>query len=469
LRLADEGRLDLDRPVADYLPEWFAQAQTSSPLERVGRLKLRLILGHLSGISVTYFLDYPDYDPFRNLRTYLADVNLKHPPGTKYLRSGAMIDLLGVVLQSVSGQPFATLAEASVFGPLGMDASSFRYQDSPRFASLRYKSAAPDSYATRVPGFREAVVPCGSMQSSLHDLAIFGSTLLGPGAPLLSPAGRDALFTPQDASMAKHLDPPAGCVWRLSLPELAYLGRVAWYSGKFFSHRCFIVLLPDGGLGAVCATNAWSIIDRETLLPMAVEVLKAQAREGLGIPEPKAPRLSPVPLGANLRAKIRGTYASTRGVYQVDTGPTSLRVASSALDVVLVHTGGGRFRAVGEGPVASAVYADPDTLSLVLPNGVQIEALRALPGRTHQAWLQRRGIYRLATLTSNSLYAVALDSFGGLPVISGDDGVQFLIEPRPDGRADIRCDESSRLFGRDIAAPEPGVLRLGEVTYRLNR
>jgi CubicO group peptidase (beta-lactamase class C family) len=470
LRLADAGRLDLDGPVAGALPDLFGQAPAGSPLERVGRMSPRLLMSHLAGTDAGYFLNYADYDPFVNLRKYLSDVNLKYPPGVKYVRSGGMIDLLGLVLQRVGGQPFETLAQGEVFGPLGMASSSFRYQGSAQFARVRYKSAPPDWYATWLPGFRDVLAPCGSLQTSLRDLTAFGTALLDPASTFLAPAARADLFTPRNPEAAARQGFAAGYVWKLTLPELAYLGRVAWYSGKFLSHRCVIVLLPDRDLGVVCATNSWSIFDRETLLPMAIELLEAQAQVRYGIREPEAPRWMPEPLGPSLRAALPGCYASEFGVYRVAVGPASLQLASSALDADLVHTGGGVFRAAGAGSVLRAAFTAPDALDLKLRDGMALEATRIEPSRAHRAWLRRHGTYRLADPVDNALFAFTLEQFAGLPVISsGDDGVQFLVEPRPDGSAGIRCDEASRLFGRELRVLGAGELSLGGIRYRLTR
>lgn len=211
LQLVDAGLLDPERPIATYLPELFDRAPTGSPIEKTGRLKVRLLMSHLSGTSANFFLGFRDYDPFLNLRNYLEDVNLKFPPETKYLRSGAMIDLLGLAVEKASGKRFEDLARTALFAPLGMEASSFRYQDSPLLASLRYKSAAPDSYATRIPGFREAVAPSGSMQTSIKDLVAFYAALLREGletgSHLLASNSFAAMFSSQSEDGASARPP----------------------------------------------------------------------------------------------------------------------------------------------------------------------------------------------------------------------------------------------------------------------
>jgi CubicO group peptidase (beta-lactamase class C family) len=469
LRLADAGLIDPEQPIAAYLPEMFSGAPSGRPLERIGKLKVRLLMSHLSGTDANFFLGFRDYDPFSNLGRYLEDTNLKYPPETKYLRSGSMIDLLGLALEKTRGIRFEQLAETELFNPLGMKASSFRYQDSPQLASLRYKSAGPGSYATRIPGFRETIVPSGSMQSSIRDLVGFYSALLRrpteSGVHLLSPASREAMFSAR-TGMSQRQGPQTGYVWKLSLPELAHLGKVAWYSGKYFSHRNVVILLPDLGLGIVCATNAWSIFDRETILPMAIEVLKTYARENLKLPEAASPVPIRVSMPRRLKDQVDGLYASTNGVYRIQTKGDAIEVSSSAMDGTLEYAGQNEFHSGPERLLEQVVFTPPDSLGLHLKNGMDIEAQRIRSTPRNRVWLKRRGTYRITRSQDSVPFAFTLDSFEGLPIIAGDDGIQLLLEPLSKERAIIHCDESSRFFGKEIQVSGDRGLLLDGIPYQ---
>jgi CubicO group peptidase (beta-lactamase class C family) len=467
LQQIDAGRLDPEQPVATYLPEVFAEAAAGGSLEKIGRLKVRLLMSHLSGTDANFFLSFRDYDPFVNIKTYLQGEILKFPPEAKYVRSGAMVDLLGLALEKTSGKAFEDLAQENLFAPLGMTSASFRYRDSPLFASLRYKSAAPDSYATRIPGFREAVAPCGSMQSSLRDLTRFYSEILramaDTGNSVLSHQACVAMLSTQDEAAARHQGLRAGYLWKLTLPELAYLGPVAWYSGKFLSHRNVVILLPDLGIGILCATNAWHIIDRDTILPLAIEVIKAYARENLHLPEPELPALHPKVIPASMKTRVTGVFASTSGIYRVDAKRDAIQVSSDTVDAMLVYTGNNLFRSDSR---VEAIFAAPGSLSFTLRSGARIEAEKVRRLSAHRDWLKLNGTYRLASPATGVLYAFTLGSFDDVPVISGDDGVKFLLDPGPAGEAAIRCDEASRFFGLKLQLTASGELRLGGIVYR---
>jgi hypothetical protein len=350
-----------------------------------------------------------------------------------------------------------------------MRASSFRFLDSPLFASMRYKSAKPDTYATRLPGFREVVAPSGSMQSSLRDLVTaFAALLRPPGdprTPLLSSQALKAMFSSRNEAAAQRQGLRVGYGWKLSLPELAYLGDLAWYSGKHMSHRNVVILLPGLRIGVVCATNAWSIIDRETILPMAVAVIKAYAQANLNLTE-AAPKAERVAMPAQLKAQVGGLYVSSFGIYRVEPEPQGIRVGSDAMDILLDHGGQGAFHPGPGGPVAKIVFLPPDTLTLFLRNGMVIEAQRSQPGPDAGLWLRRQGTYRIAQTAPGAQYAFSLGSVEGFPVISGDDGLELALEVRAPDRAAITCDESSRFFGKELRVEGDRGLRLDGVLYR---
>jgi CubicO group peptidase (beta-lactamase class C family) len=470
LQLVDAGLLDPEQPVAEYLPELFAVAAQGSSLERIGALKIRLLMSHLSGTGANFFLGFRDYDPFLNLRDYLKNVNLKYPPETKYLRSGAMIDLLGLAIERASGKSFEDLSRTALFEPLGMAASSFSYRNGPQLASLRYKSAGPDSYATRIPGFREAVVPSGSMQSSLKDLVAFYSVLLrmrsATTTRLVSRESSEAMFSSQSEAVWHRQGLRIGYAWKLSLPALAYLGEVAWCSGKHFSHRNVVILLPGLGVGVVCATNAWSIFEGETILPMAIEILATYARDELKIAEPPAVIPARAPLSQRLRAQVGGLYASPSGVYRLRSGPGGLVLSSRTMEITLQHGAENDFHPGPDEVFAKITFTPPGSLSLHMRNGMVVEAQRVRPSANGRLWLQRQGTYRLAQPHPGALFAFTLGAFQGLPVITGDDGVELLLEPATGDHATIRCDETSRFFGQELQVSGDQELLLQGIPYQ---
>jgi CubicO group peptidase (beta-lactamase class C family) len=116
LVLVDQGRVELEAPVARYLPRF-----TGGGRERV---TVRMLLDHTSGL--------PAYVPFyklaatrRGALALLYRQPLRHPPGTVTEYSDLNGMLLGLLVEAVSGSRLDRFATRAVFAPLGMTATAF--------------------------------------------------------------------------------------------------------------------------------------------------------------------------------------------------------------------------------------------------------------------------------------------------------------------------------------------------------
>jgi len=123
--LVDDGKLGFDDPVEKYLPEFRNQwvVQEATPDRRVlvkatRPITLRDLLTHTSGLG-----EYQVTDPhwtLANMSMALAREPLRFQPGSRWAYSTAGIDLLGRVVEVVSGMPFADFMQKRLLDPLGM-------------------------------------------------------------------------------------------------------------------------------------------------------------------------------------------------------------------------------------------------------------------------------------------------------------------------------------------------------------
>lgn len=116
LRLAAAGRLDLDLPIQQYVPDFPAKPGSITP---------RLLLGHLAGIR--HYRDYGEINSsrrFARLRDALVlfqDDPLVATPGTRFAYSTFGYTLLGVSLEHACGQSFDVCLREWLLKPVGMD------------------------------------------------------------------------------------------------------------------------------------------------------------------------------------------------------------------------------------------------------------------------------------------------------------------------------------------------------------
>jgi CubicO group peptidase (beta-lactamase class C family) len=112
LRLVDAGKLQLDRPLYEYLP------LVDGDNDRMRRVTLRHVLSHSTGLP--------------NWRKEAGPLEPAADPGTSFSYSGEAFFYLQRVMESVTGMPFAHLMGDLVLSPLGMTNSSFVWR--PEFA-----------------------------------------------------------------------------------------------------------------------------------------------------------------------------------------------------------------------------------------------------------------------------------------------------------------------------------------------
>jgi D-alanyl-D-alanine carboxypeptidase len=106
LQLADENKLDLNKPVKDYLP-WLKVDSTYAPFTT------HHLLSHTAGLSGVPLL----------MRVATTTLRVGFEPGTKWLYSNIGYVLLGFLLESLEQRPFAEIMRRRVLDPLGMSQS----------------------------------------------------------------------------------------------------------------------------------------------------------------------------------------------------------------------------------------------------------------------------------------------------------------------------------------------------------
>jgi CubicO group peptidase (beta-lactamase class C family) len=123
MQLVEAGKVDLDAPVKRYIP-WFRVADP----EASSRITVRDLLNQTSGLptreTATQFLkaDSSDSALEKQVRD-LKDTRLTAPVGTKFEYSNFNFDVLGLIVQTVSGQSYEEYVQRHIFTPLEMNHS----------------------------------------------------------------------------------------------------------------------------------------------------------------------------------------------------------------------------------------------------------------------------------------------------------------------------------------------------------
>lgn len=120
LQLAEQGKIDINAPIARYLPDLrFADGNEK-------KLTLIHLLTHHSGFPLDWFGDKND---LKSLLVVLAQERLLAPPGARHLRSVIDYELIGHLLERLTGKSLDLLLEERLFLPLGMNRSRLARSD----------------------------------------------------------------------------------------------------------------------------------------------------------------------------------------------------------------------------------------------------------------------------------------------------------------------------------------------------
>lgn len=115
LQLVDEGKVELDEPAVNYIPELTLNDT------RWNQVTVRQLLSHTSGLPNPIIVG--PADTLKHGVSRFHDWNLQSEPGEKYAYSNANYWILAYLVEQVSGMTFADYLKQKVFSPLGMEDS----------------------------------------------------------------------------------------------------------------------------------------------------------------------------------------------------------------------------------------------------------------------------------------------------------------------------------------------------------
>ena len=266
VQLVDDGLVDLDAPVTDYLPELAPGGQT---------VTIRDLMHHRSGLTTRAGIE-----PFAgglgaDLETNVGRLGTFLEGGAPFEYSNANYDTLALVVERVAGVDFADYIQDQVFTALDMTDS---YLD-PDVA--QQSGLAAGHYHWLFAGFRPDVptMPLGlagshTMFSSAEDLTHLLIANLNNGnyrgTAVVSEEALQVLHEPRPID-TDSLYGYVGGLRALPPGSLATTGPLAgsaymWHDGGSPSYRSHVWMVPEAGVGFVVLVNANDLTD-ESFLP----------------------------------------------------------------------------------------------------------------------------------------------------------------------------------------------------------
>ena len=273
MMLVEEGRIALDEPVAKYIPAWrdlaiyvggmpmlsapppgppqFITAPVARPMQIVDLLRhtsgLTYGFQNRTGVDAAYRSQeigvIGQGGTMQSMIDDLAKVPLEFSPGTAWNYS-VSTDVLGYLIEKISGQPFADYLRTKIFEPLGMKDTGFHVpaEKASRFAACYSVDGKGGKVLQDDPEKSPFLAPPsffsggGGLVSTTADYLQFCRMLLGRGA-----LGDVRLLSPKTLALMTSNHLPGG----KTLPELSQsLFSEATYDGVGFGLGFAVTMDP---------------------------------------------------------------------------------------------------------------------------------------------------------------------------------------------------------------------------------
>ncbi len=272
LQLVETGKLDLDRDVREYVPEF---PKKEHPITS------RQLLAHLGGIvhysngkvirtEREYTVEHPDADTLLCLDRF-KESPLVSVPGRKFNYTTHGYMLLGAVVERAGGAPYAEQVQRRILEPLGMKTMQpdYPWVDIPHrvagYSGLRIGLATLDEdrdVCWKLPG--------GGWISTIGDLARFALGMLAPGK-LLGPETMKAMCTPPTLPDGKR------STYGYGIGAFDFDGHpMIGHSGSQSKTVTYMVLCPKLDRGVVVMSNSRNFQARRLALLWMREVARAK-------------------------------------------------------------------------------------------------------------------------------------------------------------------------------------------------
>ncbi|MFN2499916.1 MAG: serine hydrolase domain-containing protein [Pyrinomonadaceae bacterium] len=320
LQLADEGKLDLNKPVKDYLP-WLKVESSYAPFST------HHLLSHTAGLSGVPLL----------MRVAPTTLRVGFEPGTKWLYSNIGYVLLGFLLESIEKRPFAEIMRRRVLDPLGMNSSvpvisaAIRDRTAVGYGPLKIDRPVPPRGKLAEAPWVDVAEAAGSVAATADDMSNYLRMLLnkgvGPKGRVLTEKAFDLLTKPVIKSAFRGEDASYAYGLWVSDKEGRTLLR---HTGGMVAFTSAMYADTTNGLAAFASVNAslYGSYRPIAVTRYALELLSAAAKGR------ELPALPPPPAATD---KV-GNAADYAGTFSASDG-SKLVLTSQGDKLLLQHAG----------------------------------------------------------------------------------------------------------------------------------
>ena len=256
--LVDESKLEWDKPVRTYLPDFTLWDEYAS-----AHLTVRDLITHQSGLPRHDLMWYGSSLSRQELFERLRYLEPSKPLHAKFQYNNLMFMTAGVLIGKVSGGTWEEFVQRRLFDPLGMKSTNLSVRDLPKAADASLPYNDTNGEIKMIP-YRniDAIGPAGSINSSVNEMSHWLVAQLDKGKykgkQLISEASLRENHTPQIVSGGDlRYNESFYSSYAMGWGVTAYRGHpVLAHSGGIDGFISQVRLLPKDKIGLVVLTNS---------------------------------------------------------------------------------------------------------------------------------------------------------------------------------------------------------------------
>jgi len=283
MQLVEKGLIDLDKPIADYIPE----LKLPNGEEKI--ITTRMLLTHHSGIQgeILYNWLLPEVSKdaiiYEQVVPLINQVGTIFQPGKLHSYSNAGYSLLGVLIHKVSGLSYPEYIHKNIFEPLKMESSiAFAGENTNNIISKGYSGKDTTSMPMKLG------IPAGGIAMTANDAAKYLLSVIGSyqgDNSLLKRETMLMMMTQQNKDVVLDEGFSIGLTWFLQDPIMNYT-KYAAHRGELPPYHSMMIVLPEMKIGVlVCVNTNNSTVPDELAHKIIRDLLEYQT--GIKIQETK--------------------------------------------------------------------------------------------------------------------------------------------------------------------------------------
>ncbi|MHA1367146.1 MAG: serine hydrolase domain-containing protein, partial [Candidatus Heimdallarchaeota archaeon] len=332
MRLYNEGLVDLDAPITDYIPDF----SINSRFQDNTSITIRSLLTHKSGLPrnanlPSWYFD-SGYNTMRNLVRSLKHSHLAFPTGYRFKYSNIAYNILGRIIELLRPDIYPFYMRDQLLREIGMNQSCFLYQD-----------VAEKGKNYPIEPFDIIKLASGNLYSSLRDMAEFTRFIFRGGK-----SGDNQIIVNETLQMMFEEQPSSpldsqtmGLGWFTG--KIKNSEKVIFHGGDGDGTHSLVFLMPEKKLGIVLIGNSAEF--SEPINFFALEVLEIMLETKYGIKLQEDSSYSPISIDSSLLANYVGKYVIENDVIEVYLKRTNkLKVKALGLNLDLIPVSNTKFR-----------------------------------------------------------------------------------------------------------------------------